>query len=88
MLNIQRTDVAFQVKVEQVPAQVLLADADIAYQKYEFCLSSVAAQRRATLSTKLLYCITQVSSLFWEVCADTEICCKEMKSGLSYVQDT
>lgn len=88
MLNIQLTDVAFQVKAEQVPAQVLLADADIAYQKYEFCLSSVAAQRRATLSTKLLYCITQVSSLFWGVCADTEVCCKEMKSGLSYVQGT
>lgn len=70
MPNIQHADLAFQVKAEQVPAQELLADTVIAHQKYEFCLSSITAQRRAALSTKLLYCITQVSSLFWGVCAE------------------
>lgn len=52
-----------------------------------FYLPSVTAQRGAALSTNMLYCFTQVSLLFWGVCADTEISCEETKSGLSYIQD-
>lgn len=86
MPNIQHAILAFQVKEDQVPAQEHLADAVIVYQKCEFYLSSLTAQR-AAFSTKLLCCLTQVSSLFWGVSAETEVCCKETKSGLSYIQD-
>ena len=68
MPNVQDTDVAFQVEVEQVPAQVLVADAVIVCHKYEFCLSSVLHKHYtdlvSSLSLSLFLRQTRINKLF------------------------